>query len=75
MNIWKSKGFSGRLIFIWLFSLQLFLGACHATYYKIPVTKSRKHFSPYDAKKDKGKRRVKTKKYKSLKKTKGIRDE
>lgn len=51
------------------------LPACHATYYKVPITKSRKHFRPYDDKKDRGKRRVKVKKYKSLIRTKKINEE
>lgn len=50
------------------------LESCHASYYKIPITKSRKHFRPYDAKKDRGKKRVKVRKFKSLKHTKGIND-
>ncbi len=52
--------------------LFLLLGSCHASYYKIPITKSRSHFRPYDDKKDRGKKRVKIKKYKSLKKTNRI---
>lgn len=52
----------------------LFWAGCHATYYKVPITKSRKHFRPYDAKKDRGKKRVKITRYKSLKRTKGINE-
>ncbi|WP_421877724.1 hypothetical protein [Marinoscillum sp.] len=62
--------FLGTLIIL-LLSVQLFSG-CHASYYKIPITKSRKHFRPYDSKRDRGKKRVKIKKYKSLKRTKKI---
>lgn len=51
------------------------LPACRASYYKVPITKSRKHLRPYDDKKDRGKRRIKVKKYKSLKKTKKINDQ
>lgn len=51
-----------------------YLSGCHASYYKIPITKSKKHFRPYDSKRDRGKKRTKIRKYKSLKRTKGIND-
>lgn len=52
--------------------LCLLLSSCHASYYKVKITKPKRHFGYYDASKDSKKKRVKTVKYKSLKKTKRI---
>ncbi len=60
-----------RLAITYVFIL-LMLSACHASYYKVKVTKPRKHFGYYDASKDSKKKRIKTVKMKSLKSTKGI---
>ncbi|MFT7029608.1 MAG: hypothetical protein ACJA2C_000996 [Marinoscillum sp.] len=66
--------FSNFLLKICLVAAVLFSSGCHASYYKVPITKSRNHIRPYDDKKDRGRKRVKTKKFKSLKTTKGIND-
>lgn len=65
-----------RTAIIWLLSLFIIgsLDACRASYYKVPVVKSKKRFTPYDQKKDRGKKRTRIKKYKSLKHTKRIHE-
>lgn len=50
------------------------ISACRTTYYKVPVVKNKKRFSPYDQKRDRWKKRTKITKYKSLKRTKHIND-
>lgn len=58
-----------------LISCLLFgLSGCHATYYKVPVTKSKKRILPYNPKKDKSKKRTKIRNFKSLKHSKNIND-
>lgn len=46
-----------------------------ASYYRVKVTKPKKHFGYYDASKDRKKKRVKTVKYKSLKHTNAFKEE
>lgn len=72
--IWIKNLRTGVLVLVLLVSGLAFSG-CHASYYKIPITKSRKHFRPYNDKKDRGKKRVHIKKYKSLNRTKKINDQ
>lgn len=65
-----------RIAVIWvlcLFTLGSF-EACRASYYKVPVVKSKKRFRPYDQKKDRRKKRTKIKKYKSLERTRKINE-
>ncbi|MFY0601447.1 MAG: hypothetical protein JXR03_17365 [Cyclobacteriaceae bacterium] len=59
-----------RILFYGL--LMVCLSSCHASYYKVKVTKPKRHFGYFNAAKDSKKKRVKTVRYKSLKKTKGI---
>ncbi|WP_258105567.1 hypothetical protein [Marinoscillum sp. MHG1-6] len=60
-------------ITLWIVLLGL-ITSCHATYYKVKMTKPKRHFfgGYYDDSKDRKKKRIKTVRYKSLKSTKGI---
>ena len=56
------------LLLVILFSM-VGTQACRGAYYSVPVVKSRKHFLPYKGKRDKHKKRVRTKRYRALKRS------
>jgi len=64
-----SKEMRRKFFFITFLSLLIIASSCQVSYYKVPITKSKKRFRPYDSKKDRGKKRIKTVKYKSLNST------